>query len=72
MILGLWSLLHVHAEGKGRFLFGKEAGALLNLKMSRSFPGFRSLQDGKDLVKKFQQKCMKKIMENVSCRVVDW
>lgn len=34
MILGLWSLLHVHAEGKGRFLFGKEAGALLNLKMS--------------------------------------
>lgn len=76
MTVGLWMLLHIHAKGKGRFLFWKESVVLLTLVMSQSFPGFRNLQDGKDLVRKFQQRCikkmkMKKVIENLSCRTAD-
>lgn len=60
MTMGLWSLLHIHAKGKGKFLFWEESDVLLTLIISRSFPGFRSLQDGKDQVRKFQQRCIKK------------
>lgn len=48
------------AKGKGRFLFWKESGVLLTLVISQSFPCFRNLQDGKDLVRKFQQRYLKK------------
>lgn len=61
MTVGLWMLLHIHAKGKGRFLFWKESVVLLTLVMSQSFPGFRNLQEsGKDLVRKFQQRRIKK------------
>lgn len=56
MTVGLWILLHIHAQGKGRFLFWKESGVLLTLVISWSFPGFRNLQGGKDLVRKLSAK----------------
>lgn len=54
--MGLWILIHIHAEGKGRFLLWKESGVLLILVISQSFPGFRNLQGGKDLVRKLSAK----------------
>lgn len=72
MTMGLWLLLHIHAKGKGRFLFWKESGVVLTLVMSQSFPGFRNLQDGKNLARSFSKDVIKneKIIESVSCRIV--